>query len=174
VQPLDINAVKGAVKSEICPSCKAVPFFTKDWDVFKVNENLMYCRCNYCKSAFKFKRRKLNHYRDSCGWEYIIRVDEGEYFGVRGYSIRIETFEDIYNQFSAIKTYFCSGFCKIDDLFKEILNDDEEIIFKSISRVFSDEKKYYKNEKVTQNWHLNEQQDLDDDDLLAELDSIET
>jgi hypothetical protein len=66
----------------------------------------------------EFKRRKLSHYRDSCGWEYIIRDKEGVYFGVRGNSIKMETF----------------------------------------SRVFSDEKKYYMNEKIAQNWHYNEQQ----------------
>ena len=171
MKPLIIEFTKAAVKSEICPNCAAVPFFTKDWDVIMVNENLMYCRCEFCKSAYKFKRRALSHYRDSCGWEYIIRNSEGNFFGVRGYSIKIDTFKRMWNQFHALKTYFRSGFCEIDDLYKEILKDDKENIFKIVSPVFSDEK-YYKNEKIIQSWHNDEQNEMDGDDLLAELDAM--
>jgi hypothetical protein len=173
MKPLNITITKAAVKSEICPNCEAVPFFTKDWNIIKVNEKLMYCKCDFCNRAFKFKRRPLSHYRDSCGWEYIISYGEGKLFGVRGYSIEINTYNKISDQFHALKTYFRSGFCEIDDIFKEILNDNKEGIFKVLSPVFSDEK-YYKDEKVINNWHYDETDEcfLDDDDLLALFDNM--
>jgi hypothetical protein len=169
MKPLIIEKAITAVKNEECPNCGAVPFFTKDRDHIKVNDNLMYCRCNFCKSGFKFRRRKLRNYRDACGWEYIIKVEGGEYFGVRGYLIKIETFEKNFDQFNAIRTYFRSGFHKIDDVFKESLHDSKENIFKSLSRDFSDEK-YYKYEKEIQNWHHNEDDDFDY--LLYELENM--
>ena len=52
-----------------------------------------------------------------------------------------------------------------------MLNDNKEDILNSLSPVFSDEK-YYKNEKIIQNWHRDEQYELDNDFLLAELDAM--
>lgn len=168
MDPLDARQVKEAVKFESCPTCDAGSRLSGCLDVIKVNANLMYSMCNFCNSAFKFKRRKLRHYKDSCGWEYIIKYKNGELVGVRGYSIGIETFRDVYNQYIAIKKYFDSGFNEIDDLFKVMLNDHEESIFKVISSAFSD-KEYYKNKKVLQNWHPKGQDELDEEDLLRKF-----
>ena len=41
MKTLNIRETKDAVKSEICPKCRAVPFFTKDWNVIMVNPPLI-------------------------------------------------------------------------------------------------------------------------------------
>ena len=72
--------------------------------------------------------------------------------------------------------YFRYGANEIDDLFKEILQDDKEIIHNIVGRDFSDEK-HFKEFIEYENWHTNElldeiDDDLDDDDLLAELERV--
>ena len=58
MKPLNLEETKAAVKSGICPNYLKEPS-TKDWDVIKVNENLMYCKCNFCNSALNSKEENL-------------------------------------------------------------------------------------------------------------------
>ena len=107
-----------AVKNCICPHCRAVPFFTAEWSVIRVNDNLAYCQCLRCNIAFKFMRRTLNHINDSTGWEYILQDMEGKLYGIRGYYISMKTYKKNFSQYQLIRNYYQYSSYEIDDIFK--------------------------------------------------------
>ena len=61
--------------------------------------------------------------------------------------------------------YFRFGLNEIDDLFKESLKQDREVIYDLVSPAFNDEN-HYKNNKKYKNWHYNIDDFLTDDRLL--------
>lgn len=140
---LDADVCRLAVQDYMCPVCSIDLNYEANWKILQVNANLIYCRCNHflnCNTAYKFRRRKIRDRKDVCGWEYIIKTNEDLFYGVRGYQISTITFDKIFQKYNTIINYFRYGANEIDDLFKEILQDDKEIIQNIVGRDFSDEK----------------------------------
>ena len=169
MEKIEEYIAKQAVQDSICPNCDTNYNDSLCKNTIWVNENLIYCLCSNCNVAFKFKRRIVSDFKSHCRWEYLIRDQNGIYFGVRGYKISLRTYKKNLRQYNFVLNYYLFGIKEIDDLFKEFIGSDGETIERYVDKSFKDPENIIKQGQFS-NWHENE--DPKFDELLLELEYI--